>query len=229
MIGYWLKVLGPFVAAAVALYIAINHHSLRSRKYHPELVPELMGRPPDCHKTFIVRTETGEMADCYYFRLKVFNRGNEAAENVEVFLEEVLMKHADNQFRKWEEFLPLNLKWSHFPAAIFFHKISPDMYKHCDIGHITDPQRLDVVEADDRFVMLNYRRGDIIFIIDFPTKPYTGTYVLRPGEYRLNIAISAANAKVVKKRIDLNFRGAWYADQDRMLSEGIGISLHDRV
>ena len=228
MIGYWLKVLGPIIAAGVALIIAIYHYRLRAWKHHPDLVPELIGRPPDCHKTFIVRTETGEVADCYYFRLKVVNKGREAAENVEVFLEEVLVKHADGQFHRWEEFLPLNLKWSHFPSAIFFHKISPEMSKHCDIGHITDPQRLDVIEAGDRFVMTNFRRGDLIFIIDFLTKPYTGTYILRPGEYRLNIAVSAANAKVVKKRIDINFRGVWFSEQDRMLSDGVGISLHDR-
>jgi hypothetical protein len=228
MIGYWLKVLGPFVAAATALVIAIYHNKLSAWKHHPDLVPELIGRPPDCHKTFIVRRKTGEIADCFYFRLKVHNKGKAPASNVEVFLEEILIKHADGVYHKWEEFLPLNLRWSHFESAIFFHIISPDMYKHCDIGHIIDPQKLDIIEADDLFLMMRHQRGDIIFNLDFATKPLTGTYILKPGEYRLNLVISAANAKVVKKRIDLNVRGIWAQDQDRMLSEGIGISLNDR-
>jgi len=37
-----------------------------------------------------------------------------------------------------EDFLPLNLRWSHF-GNLFFPGIPPGVYKHSDFGHIIEP------------------------------------------------------------------------------------------
>ena len=73
-----------------------------------------------------------------YFRTRVKNDGNAIAETVEVYIEQVLQKMADETFKAVEDFLPLNLRWARF-GNLFFPGIPPGVYKHSDFGHIIEP------------------------------------------------------------------------------------------
>jgi hypothetical protein len=51
-----------------------------------------------------------ELGESWYFRLAVFNEGNETAEEVQVFLARVERKHG-HKFEKVSRFTPMNLRW----------------------------------------------------------------------------------------------------------------------
>src|SRR5712692_2669572 len=114
MTAEWLTAIGTLAAVVVALLLAIFHEHFRTLCWHPTLELLIENRPPDSHLTILTSSETGIQANCYYFRIRVRNRGNAIAETVELFIEEVSHRRADGIFEKWEDFLPLNLLWSNY-------------------------------------------------------------------------------------------------------------------
>lgn len=222
---YWLKTLGPIFSAIVALAIAIFHSQISTFFWKPRLKITINKKDPaDCHKTTIMNKETKLTADCFYFRLKILNEGNATAENVEVIVQEISKKNLSNdQFEKWEDFLPLNAKWANTPLW-YFPRISPQgIYKHCDFAHIIDPAQLASLENKDAIISDKYVNKEIL-ILDLVSRPFTGTYILGPGTYRIGVIAAASNAKPVYKTVELNFI-KWYADPKKMLDDGIDIKM----
>jgi len=230
--AYWLKVLGPIIAAVVALGIAIFHGQLAKIFWRPRLKISIdINDPADCHKTTkkkfkITRdTTTIETAECYYFRLRVINEGNATAENVEVIVDSVKkMNQASRTFEVWKEFLPLNLTWA-YTSDMFFPRISPNnLYKHCDLAYIIDPSRLQIIEENDTLITTGDYAGKKILILCSKYKPFTGTYILEPGTYKLEIVAAGSNAEPVRKTVDINFLN-WYQEEKLMLKDGINIKV----
>jgi hypothetical protein len=103
---------------------------------------------------------------------------------------------ADDSYKPDLHFLPMNLRWSH-GREIYAEGISPRMGKHCDLGHIVDPQRRKWIDGDleggpeANFVCSRSR------VESQHTKSPFG-----PGRYHLNLLVAAANcAPVPVKRI----------------------------
>lgn len=136
---------GSMALTLLAVLVALFKEDIRSRWHRPRLTAKIALCAPDCHKTELVmqNPSSGQIlkrGDCYYLRLWVQNDGRERAEKVQVFACSLEKKHADGKFRKVPSFLPMNLRWSHTaPVQIYADAISPGMGKHCDFGHITDP------------------------------------------------------------------------------------------
>jgi len=196
MITDWLIAIGTISLAVIAAF----QDKIRGWIMRPKLDIVLDARPPDCHKTWMKSYNPdgtiNRQVECYYLRLRVKNSGNHRAELVEVFATGLEKQQADDSFSKVESFLPLNLRWSHISKA-FVDAISPEMEKHCDIGHIIDPaQRATLLMEDDPSVGVPDRT---LLSFDFVVKPHTMSHLIPPGKYRLSLLIGASNTKPVKK------------------------------
>jgi hypothetical protein len=147
------------------------------------------------------------------------------AEQVEVFVADVLMQHEDGSFTRLTSFLPKNLLWS-WTEKPFLDALSPGMYAFCTLGHIFDPARRRqfpgeaLLDADEARLA-----GHAAFsvAVQFPSnKPF---HILVPGTYQIVLWIAAGNARKVEKRLELVLTSAWWADEMFMLSEGVRIRV----
>jgi hypothetical protein len=206
--------------------LAIFQDWFRAKIRHPELDVTVKLSPPSCHKIRLARhNPQGELeaiADAYYLRLRIANSGNQRAELVEVFADELSRLQADGTtFKPVDSFLPMNLLWSHH-RQVFFPAISPGMYRHCDLAHIIDPPNRKKFRAEDN-QWPNVSPEETILSFDTFVKPHTLSHLLPPGTYRLVISVAAANAMLVRKGFQITLTGNWYEDEQKMLEEGIGI------
>lgn len=238
-IADWIVAAGTGVLALVAI-LAIFQDRIRMWFLRPRLQIEVNVRPPDCHKTKMhIRYEyrggasvlpsdpremrTEQIVDTYYFRLRISNVGNVKAESVEVFAADLSRLQADESYSAVDSFLPMNLVWSHY-RNVFLPAISPGTYKHCDIGHVIDPKRRSAIPGEDR-TWPNVDASDAIFSFDTAVQPFTLSYLIPPGKYRLSLIIAASNADPVRKALEINVTGHWFKDEREMLSNGIGIRI----
>ena len=211
----------PLVVTAIAtvlltiftaglFFVASFKDWIRDRKYRAELDLEVVFSPPHSHKTYFSNPETGQfLTNVYYFKLNIWNKGNIAAKSVEVFTSSLKRKAADETLREISSFLPMNLVWSHL-KGITYPSINPGSYRHCDLGYIIDPDHPIGIEMvrpydfDDSF-------GDKIpFALDQIVKPNTKGHLIGPGEYHLEVVLSASNAKSEIRTIYINHTGDWY-------------------
>jgi hypothetical protein len=70
---------------------------------------------------------------------------------------------------------------------------------------------------------------------EFPPRPGTLTdlmaepnhkgHIIGPGEYRIHLVIAAENAPTVKHCVSLTLTGHWFASGERMLRDGVGVTI----
>jgi len=221
----WLGAIATFLAVLVALF----KEELVRMWRRPELNAWIKLAAPDCHKTEMTAfaQKSGSIlykADCYYLRLWVENSGNQRAEKIQVFVSKLLRRHANGSFVEDKAFLPMNLKWSHSQISplgpeIFADGISPQMGKHCDFGQIIDPSKRAMFGHVPREDM----PGKTILALDLEVAPATLSHLISPGIYRFELKLAAANLEPITKVIEINLTGDWYADENKMFADGIGI------
>jgi hypothetical protein len=133
---------------------------------------------------------------------------------------------ADETFKAVEDFLPLNLRWAHF-GNLFFPGIPPGVYKHSDFGHIIESsfRRQFPGEEHPRLVALGIGNSQTVMSLDLVVRPNTGSYLIPPGVYRFVVVVAAANAKLIRRTIELNLKGTWFPDEARMFKDGVGLRI----
>jgi hypothetical protein len=218
------------IATLLAVLVALFKEEMVKLWRRPALKARIRLAAPDCHKTqmTLFDKKTGaviESADCYYFRLWIENTGNQRAEKVQVFVSKLFRRHADGTFVEDKSFLPMNLRWSHSQLAllgpeIFAEGISPEMGKHCDLGHILDPIKRPLFDINSPRVPT----GKTILELDLEIAPNTLSHLISPSLYIIELKLAAANLKPITKKIEINHTGEWYVDENKMFSDGIGIS-----
>ena len=212
----WTSAIGTLLAVVVALF----KEDIVRHWRKPKLQAIIRLSAPDCHKTTLTffDPKTGTVLanpDCYYFRLWVENKGKTRADRVQVFVSRLLRKHADGTFREELSFLPMNLRWSHSQMKqggpeIFAEGISPKMGKHCDFGHIVDPKIQNI-------------NGKTVMTLDLEIAPNTGSHIIPPGEYHIELKIAASNATPKVLILEMDLIGNWYFDEGKMFTDGIGL------
>jgi hypothetical protein len=165
-------------------------------------------------------------AEYYSVRLWITNKGRSRAEQVQVFVSRLLKQAADGQYRKVEEFLPMNLRWSHGtdPSGIpevFADGISPSMGKHCDFGHIVALTS----QADLNEVVGDNPDGRTVFGLDLEVIPTSKTHLIPPGRYKIELRVAGSNVRASSWAVDLNLTGEWHESADKMFTDGIGVSV----
>jgi hypothetical protein len=224
-LAQWAGATATFLAVLVALF---KDEFLRWRR-QPKLRLSASLAPPDCHKTtltYVIQktAPTYRAADCYYLRLWVENAGKTRAERVQVFVAKLSRRSAAGSFKEVDQFLPMNLRWSHAgPKApeIFAEGISPQMGRHCDLGHVVDPSLRKEV-GDDLPTLAD---NETVLALDLEIQPNTRSHLVPPGVYRLTLRVAAANCPPRTHVLELTLTGKWFADEPRMFTDGLGIKL----
>ncbi|HJT70076.1 MAG TPA: hypothetical protein VJ731_07750 [Terriglobales bacterium] len=214
----WLVAIGTIALAA----IAIAQDTIRRLIYHPRFKVSCKTEPPDCVAVPMARPDGTFLADSIYLRIFIQNEGNATAQDVEVYAMQLRRQRADQSWETVDSFPPMNLIWSNFGGAMYA-RIVPGMGKHCDVGHIVDPARRQVVAEDSPRLGLASSQTSLAF--DLVARPNNRTHIVGPGNYELDIQIAAENVPPAKRTLTLSVVGPWYADEMRMLREGVGISV----
>lgn len=234
--GMELGNLAQWVGAAatlLAVLVALFKTEIVSWWRRPILDVSVHLEPPYCHSTTlhyqVQRTAlTFVQAQCYYFRLWVANRGKTRAERVQVFAAKLYRKIADGSFKEDRHFLPMNLRWAHGHSRepgggpeIYAEGISPQMGKHCDLGHIADPQNRAELSED----LDGVSKASTIFALDLEVNPNTKSNLLAFGTYRLELQVAAANSAPVQRVVEITVTGQWFADERKMFQDGVGLRV----
>jgi hypothetical protein len=218
VVADWVVALGTLTVAAVAVF----QEPIRGRFYRPKFQPSAKTEPPDCIMVPFNASDGTFLADAVYVRLWVENVGSATAKNAEVYARELRRKRADGNWEHVRAFPPMNLKWSNLPT-IYFPGIAPNMGKHCDIGHIADPARRHLLDEDAPSLGLTDQITSLAF--DLMAAPNNKGHIIGPGEYQLDVLVAAENAGPIKLTIAISLKGPWYANEDRMLRDGVGVSV----
>ena len=215
LLANWVVAIGTLVLAFTTVFVTIFKDTLRKLATKPKLEIEIDVAPPDCHKTYFNDVQTGEKTcDCYYFRFKIWNGGNDRAENVEILLTKLFKKETNGSYKEEKDFLPMNLFWSHYKTS-FMGNICPDTFKYCDLGCIIKKGDLNkLIQTNKEF------RSKILFIFDIAVKPNTLSYIKEPGEYAIEVMIASANiTKAEKRYFKLEINDSWTDDTEEMLGK----------
>ena len=117
----WWSAIGTVSAVVVALFAESVWAWLR----RPKLDLSIQVARPDCMKTNFT-DQTGQVvADVYYFRLSIRNRGKRRAEDVEVYAERLEVSE-EGDLKVVAEFPPMDLKWSHIGRPLQSIVSSPE-------------------------------------------------------------------------------------------------------
>lgn len=223
----WVEAIGTLLAVITALSIALYQDKFRALIMRPKLEVSINLESPDCLKIPMTVSFPDErpavVVDTYYFRLRVSNVGNQRAEAVEVFATSLMKRQADEGYKDVNTFLPMNLLWADY-RTLFVPAISPGMYRHCDVGHILEPQKRVQVPLEHK-EWPNVPLSRTVLSLDTAVKPNTRSYLLPPGKYRMTLLVAAANSKPMQKTLEISLTGEWYEDEQRMFEDGIGIQV----
>jgi len=223
-LAQWVGAGVTFLAVLVALFKDEFFRWWRK----PKLTVSAALAPPECHKTtiFYGPPQDRRRASCYYLRIWVKNNGRTRAESVQVFVSKLRRRNADGSFKEVEAFLPMNLLWAHGQQKaggpeIFADGISPEMGKHCDLGHVVDPKFRKEIPYD----LPGVAADETILALDLEVKAANSGFLVPPGTYQLELRVAAANCAPVTNTIELTITGRWSDDQTQMFSNGLGLKV----
>jgi hypothetical protein len=234
MIWMALEAIGTLLAvivAVLAVIVALFGEWLRTRLLHryPDLtILPIESGPPDFVKipTTIQEPLSGKViatADTYYLRMRVKNKGKVRAEQVEVFAAKLLKKRSDGRFTEVPDFLPMTLRWAHRGPVL--PGLSPDTYRYCAVAAIFDPKNRSEFPAQARQWPRVSPESTLLSIM-LRSKTNDKGYLQPPGVYRLELQLTAANARLQPRVLEITLTGDWYDDEQEMLSKRKGVGMH---
>lgn len=217
-IADWLVAMGTLVLAVVAIF----QETIRGWVYRPSFRVSTKTEPPDSIAVPFRASDGSLLAHTIHLRLWVENIGNATAMNAEVYAAELRRQRADNTWERVDSFPPMNLTWS-YVGEIYFPRIAPEMGKHCDIGHVTDPVRRQSIGEDAPILNLTDQQCSLVFNLIF--RPNHTGHIVCPGKYQLDVLVAADNVRPLKKTLEISLRGPWDANETTMLREHVGIAV----
>jgi len=112
----------------------------------------------------------------------------------------------------------MNLVWSNRADISYLPILSPDSDRYCDIAHIIEPSRRAIF-GDQEIPRSHFAPDEVVLSFDLRVKPLTRSYIVGPGNYSLEIEVSAENAEPLEKKITIEVDGAWSDSEIRMLGD----------
>jgi hypothetical protein len=227
MIADWFVAIGTIIIAIVAVFQDV----IRNYFWRPELDVEFSMTHPDCHKTILTSGFPNNpiKMETYYFRLKIWNRGNKTAENVEVFAIKLEREQVTGRFEEDTDFVPSNFCWTYYEVnkpikPFFIPLISPETYKYCTLAKVIDPEKRMMSKVENtNWKGVPEKNTILSFETTFPTASLS--FLHPPGKYRLYMVVAAANAKPIEKVVEIDLKGEWYDDRQEMYNKGISIKI----
>ena len=231
----WLKALAPLdqwftaVGTVSAVFYAIFHETLLSWWRRPKLEVLFAEGPPYVIQIPVFRSvdetlagSTGN-ASCQV-RMLVKNEGTNRAEAVSVYARRLLRRNK-GWLTPLEWFIPMDLKWAEDEATPTT-AISAGVERTCNLIGIERPwhglrPRLEVPQAPTGF---NYA-STCFAHVQTAADPTSCCNLVFPGDYRLELVLSAANTESRLLAFDFIFDGGWSVDQREMIPKRASFSL----
>jgi hypothetical protein len=219
----WLTALGTVFGPLLLAAVAIWQDSFRGWFFHPTLEASIRSEPPDSISIPFTRLNGEFVSNAFFFRILVKNTGNLPAKNVEVYASELLrQRRADNTWEIVKEFPPMNLPWT--SVGRVFPSITPNASRYCDLGHIADPAHRRELNEENASLHLTDQQTALVFSVIAP--PNNKGHIVGPGNYRLEIQITADNAQhPLDTTVSINVTGNWYADEATMFRDGVSVTI----
>ena len=204
----WLIAIGTIATAVLALLLA-TRDQLQRWLFQPRLRLRIRQGPPDCttiEAKGFVQTPKGTapfQETQFYCRFSVDNEGRRRADDVAVRL--IRLWHREKL--GWVDdasFFPLHLKWSHVGTTVT-PALDPRLPRHCDFCHCTENEH-------DRFHLETE-------VEPYEVAPGVFPSIKPPGTYRIEAAVTAANARAQYAIVELEFDGVWSDDAVDMATE----------
>jgi hypothetical protein len=196
----WLTAIGTVGAVALALFFAFVEKIWQ----RPRLEISVNFKPPDCGMGV-------PHSKALFLRLRVANRGRSAARSLEATIQQMCQREGDFWIQV-PSFLPSNLLWTHVSAPIL-PNLLPGLERNLDLAQILEPTKPSLA-----------RLAFILSVV--PAREYN---VLDPGAYRFSVTVGAENAKAVTQVFELTLSGKWFADEDKMLSDGVRLKVASAI
>jgi hypothetical protein len=221
----WLTAFGTVLAATVAVWLALYGERVKRWTWRPVLRLRARVRRPDADKVSrwaqFPDGRRVHLGESWYFRLAVFNDGNETAEEVQVFLARVERKHG-HKFEKISRFTPMNLRWTNTDDE----KTSRDRVTrptlladtpavYCDLVHICDPATKQAQGED----LAGVAPGDGVLALDVQVATYSNGHLLEPGTYLLHLTVAASNGPSAHYILEVSYSGKWSPEEKEMFHE----------
>lgn len=216
-IADWLVAIGTLVLAVVAVF----QDTIRGWFYHPKFRVSCKCEPPDCIAIPFTTQNGAFVADSIFLRILVENIGSATAQTAEIYAKELRVQRLDGSWEMVSSFPQMNLKWAN--VGEMYSRIVPGMAKHCDVAHIVDPSRRQVINENAPHLHLTDDQTSLAF--DLIAKPNNMSHIVGPGTYELDIQVGAENVRPIKRTLKISLRGTWDADEERMLRNGVGITV----
>src|SRR6267142_2680479 len=223
----WVTAIATLLLAALALF----QDFLRRLVWKPKLELDIHPRPPDFHRTewahsilqSVYDASTKEVVQrtlqlsspCYYFRIRVMNKGNCEAKDVEIYAKD-LQELVEGEFRSVPRFSPMDLLWADVRTPVLPILI-PELPKLCDLAHMVAPSAKDYLDLD----LQGVDKTKAILVLDLQVTPNSKGHLIGPGHYRLALALAAANATPCEYVLDITVTGDWYDEADKMFADGV--------
>jgi hypothetical protein len=214
----WIAALANIILAVVA----ILQEPIRGLFYRPKFQLSVKTEPPDCVLVPLIKPDGCCAATAVYLRLWVENIGNATGRNVEVYAQQLRLKRSDERWERVSTFPPMNLKWANV-GTVYFPSIAPAMGKHCDVAHITDPSCRDQFGEDSPQLDQNSKSTSLVF--ELMAAPSHRGHIVGPGSYELDLLVAADNVRPRRATLSISLQGTWYGDEERMLRDGVGITV----
>jgi len=221
----WFTAFGTVLAVAVAIWLSLYGEQVKRWRWSPALRLRARVRRPDADKVSrIAELENGArllLGESWYFRLAVFNDGNETAEEVQVFLARVDRKDG-HKWEKVERFTPMNLRWTNTddegtsrdrvtrPTLLVE---TPPVF--CDLVHILDPSTKQPQGED----LAGVAPRDGVLALDVQVATYSNGHLLEPGTYLFHLTVAASNGPSAHYKLELSYSGKWSAQEREMFNE----------
>jgi hypothetical protein len=223
--------IGLAIATLLLAIVAAFQDRIRGWIMRPRLQLSVKMSPPECNKTKIT-TEYGydpDGIDCYYLRIRISNKGNHPATNVQIYASELYRLADDDSWSNVDHFMPMNLKWSHIdqPVMPIIHR---GMDKLCDLGHIIDPSwrnNFPLDEPNEDLIRDPSLVSKTTLSLDLEVIPLTFSHIILPGTYKLKIMIGSTESKPITKYIKIINIGTWHENELLFLGSCIILSMED--
>jgi len=218
----WVVAIGTLTLAILAAF----QDRIRRLFFRPMLSASITTGQPDCHFVPLARSGGIQIGITLYLRLWITNAPDAApAQMVEVYARQLERERVDKRWERVPTFPPMNLTWSH-QGGSHYPLIAPGMGKHCDLARVSDPAIRSTVGDENPSLNLTPQQTSLAF--ELIAKPNHLGHIVGPGHYRLTILVAAGNGSPIEQCVDIDLRGAWYANEAQMLRDGIGVSIGPR-
>lgn len=135
--------------------------------------------------------------EAYYYRLKVANKGNIDALNIQIMLSKCeIFDEKQSSYKSLDNFLPMNLCWSYHDndkRTTVEERIAPKMEKYCDFIHVINDNQNKIIFDTLLWVDANHKASNIF----------------DKGKYRIELMFGASNYPTKTKYIEFEYTGNW--------------------